>query len=97
MSFIDWSDPEGMFGLLVEYGAGELGEAASPSRRSFLSGLKRELDGLEDRFGDLPLVEGIAALRAIHESIDSSFANDPVVQHVVDCIAELERVHRTAP
>jgi hypothetical protein len=92
MSFIDWSDPDDMFGLLLDFVTDELSEADDPDRREFLSGLLHALSQLQERFSALTAPEQIEALRAIPFSIDAEFASDPVVQHLEDCATELERV-----
>ena len=44
MTFIDWSDPEGMFGLLIEYVADERNESVGDSvRQKFLTQLLIDL------------------------------------------------------
>lgn len=96
VSFIDWSDPEEMFGLLVEYVTDEESEAEDSKRRRFLASLKRQLEDLQQCFGGLPLVECINALRAIHRGVEEDFENDPVVEHLDACVNELERVHESA-
>jgi hypothetical protein len=96
MSFIDWSDPEAMFGLLVEYVADETCRAKEPMRRALLLRLREELEELLEHFQALPLVEAIDALRAIRRSIGDEFENDPVLEHLSACIEELERVHESA-
>ena len=50
VAFIDWSDPEEMFGLLVEYVTDEGAEAEDSRRRNFLSKLRRKLEELQERF-----------------------------------------------
>jgi hypothetical protein len=95
MSFIDWSDPGAMFGLLVEYVADELSEAEESTRRVFLSRLRRQLDELQVVFEALPPVEAIDALRAIRRSIDDEFEMDAVVEHLSACVEELERIHES--
>ena len=97
MSLIDWSDPEEMFGLLVEYIGDEQTQAAEPGRREFLARLRKQLEALQEPFEALPLAQVINALRAIHHSIASEFENDSVVEHLSACIEELERVHTQKP
>ena len=93
MSLIDWSDPEEMFGLLVEYVADEQNVAQDAKRRRFLSGLQRQLEHLQASFGELSPLEAINKLRAIHRGVEEEFENDPVVEHVDACVTELERIH----
>ena len=92
MSFIDWSDSEAMFGLLLEYVADEHGEAGEPARRVFLSRLKEQLQALQETFDVSPLDVLIGSLRAIHRSIPNEFQSDPVVEHLGACVEELERI-----
>lgn len=84
MTFIDWSDSEGMIGLLLEYVADEKnGSPGDPKRQKFLS----------DLFVNLTKQQiNIERLQAIYESIDPEFKNDEVVIHVQDCIEELKRL-----
>jgi hypothetical protein len=93
LSFIDWSDPEDMFGLLVEYVMDEQNEAEDSKRRRFLSGLKRQLEEMQELFVNLPPAEAVNALRAIHRSVAKEFENDPVAQHLEACASELQRIH----
>ena len=95
MSFVDWSDPEELFGLLVEYVADERSEADDADRRAFLSRLRKQLQDLQPVFETGPLVEATNALRAIHGSIGVEFEADPVVEHLSACVEELERVRQT--
>lgn len=91
MSFIDWSDPEVLFGLLIEYVADEWSAAREPGRRDFLAGLRESLEGAQAR----PPGETLEALCAIRDSIDREFEADAVVAHLGDCIEELERIRRS--
>ena len=92
MTFVDFSDPEDMFGLLIDYVTDELSDADDPARQEFLSGLLHSLSELHQRFPGLKAAEQIEALRALPFSIDAEFASDPVVQHLEDCATELERL-----
>ena len=92
MSFIDWSDPEEMLGLLVDYVADEHGNAEESTRRAFLSRLREQLEELQESFEALPLAEVITALRTIRGSVSDEFETDLVVEHVSACVEELERV-----
>jgi hypothetical protein len=96
MSFIDWSDPAEMFGLLVEYVTDEQIEAEESTRRAFLSRLREQLAELQESFETLSLVEAMNALRAIRRSIGDEFATDCVVEHLSACVEELERIHEGA-
>lgn len=95
MTFIDWSDPEEMFGLLCEYVADERGDAGSdPARGRFLTELGEELEDLSEQFGELTHDEVIDRLRTIHRSQPAEFTDDSVLSHVRDCIEELERIRK---
>ena len=91
MSFLDWSNPEEMLGLLIEYVADERRDAREPARRVFLGELHGKLSDLGDRFDAMPAQERIVRMRALHaERLDH--AGDPVLAHLADCIEELERL-----
>ena len=92
MAFVDFSDPEDMFGLLIDYVTDELSDADDSKRRTFLSGLLESLAELQDEFSALPAARQIESLRALHRAVDPEFEADPVVQHLEDCAAELERL-----
>ena len=96
MSFIDWSDPEEMFGLLVEYVADEQSEAEESTRRAFLSRLREQLEELQESFEALAQVEAINSLRTIRRSISEEFETDVVVEHLTACVEELERIRNSA-
>ena len=98
MSYINWSDPEEMFGLLMEFVADERGGVRGDSeRRRFLSRLLVDLTELEDRFPGLTGSEQVEALRSIHTSTDDEFVDDPVVEHLQACVEELERINSVIP
>jgi len=90
MAFVDFSDPEDMLDLLLDYVTDELSEAEDPARRRFLSALLQSLGELQD--DSLLPPQRIAALRALHRSVDAEFEDDPVVRHLEDCATELERL-----
>ena len=93
MSFIDWSDPEEMFGLLVEFVSDERNqETQDLARRAFLSQLLVNLSAHLEQFGSLPHVERMRLLRDVQQSIDVEFTGDPVVEHLIACGSELERI-----
>lgn len=93
MNFIDWSDAEGVFGLLVDFVADERMECQEDSdRQRFLSDLLAQLRKLEHELPQLPASDAVQRLRDMHDSADSGFAGDPVLMHLGDCIEELERV-----
>lgn len=94
MTFIDWSDSEGMFGLLVEFVADETKEcAADDERKQFLANLLRDLTSLEQQMAAMEATQVIDALKGVRDEIAGEFASDPVVDHIEACIEELERVH----
>lgn len=96
MSFIDWSDPEEMFGLLVEYVVDEAAAShGDPDRARFLSQLSRELGSLAgDDLGNADRIE--LPLREIIDSQPREFASDPVMAHLEACLEELHRIaHRS--
>lgn len=93
MSFIDWSDPEEMLGLLAEYIVDEqLAEREDRQRASFLKELSTALTDLASRASELSTRSTIDRLRGIFESQPSEFGTDPALVHVDDCIQELERI-----
>ena len=92
MSIIDWSDPEEMLGLLVEYIRDELtGEQADRERARFLRSLSSALEALTSH-GPLPPQTILGRLRTVAESQPAAFLNDPAFVHVQDCIQELQRI-----
>ena len=93
MSLIDWSDPEEMLGLLLEYVADEaLMSHKDPERARFLDDLSRDLATVAEQ--DFDSVELIAhALREVCDSQPKEMAEDPVMTHVEACIEELERIN----
>lgn len=92
MSLIDWSDPDEMLGLLVEYVADETGASHDDADRAhFLNQLSRELGAMTEQ--DFESVDRIElTLREIHDSQPREFASDPVMAHVEACIEELHRI-----
>jgi hypothetical protein len=93
MTFIDWSDFEEMLGLLVEYVADERNDAQEDRERMrFLADLSRDLGHIARRAPELSADDAIAGLRNVLASQPGSFAGDPVLTHVEDCIQELERI-----
>ncbi len=92
MSLIDWSDPDEMLGLLVEYVADEtLASHDDADRVQFLNQLSRELDAMTDQ--DFESVDRIElTLREVCDSQPREFASDPVMAHVKACIEELQRI-----
>ena len=93
MTFIDWTDPEEMLGLLIEYVADERTETRqAPDRASFLDEVHSELTDLSDNVRGMAPDEVIDRLRAVHASQKVAFPGDPVLVHVEHCIEELERI-----
>jgi hypothetical protein len=93
MTFIDWSDPEDMLGLLSEYVADARNDSqADPARVVFLTALLNDLIQLTRLSDGVSLEEAIDRLRQLHESHTDVFAGDPVLLHVEACIDELERI-----
>lgn len=93
MTFIDWSDPDEMLGLLSEYVADERSDAwGDPARESFLADLSAGLTELIDRLDEMSPDELIEGLRALHRSQPEQFRDDHVLAHVEACIEELERI-----
>jgi hypothetical protein len=92
MSLIDWSDPEEMLGLLVEYVADEaVASHHDAERAQFLSQLSRELGDVAD--SDSKSVDQTELrLRQIYASQPREFASDPVMAHVDAFIEELHRI-----
>ena len=94
MRFIDWSDPETMLGLLVEYVADEaMATQDDRGRADFLDQLSKDLLDVADQELDSS-VEIAKALREILDSQLRDFVNDPVMIHIAHCIEELARISR---
>lgn len=92
MSLIDWSDPEEMLGLLLEYVSDEaMTSRGDPARFEFLQTLSDEIEDLAGM--ELATVEPIAgALDDLRRSQPAEFATDPVLKHLDGCIEELRRI-----
>ena len=95
MSLIDWSDPEEMLGLLVEYVDDEASAAGGDADRAgFLRRLGTDLARVAG--GDCDDAAAIAAeLREIRDAQPSEFLGDHVIVHVDACIGELQRILST--
>jgi hypothetical protein len=95
MSLIDWSDPDEMLGLLVEYIADEtVASHDDADRAHFLNQLSRELGDIARH---VESVDRIAlTLREIHDAQPREFASDPVMAHMEACIEELRRIETEA-
>lgn len=97
MTFIDWSDSEGMFGLLLDFVVDERAECEEdPERQRFLSELLAQLSTLEARLAEVSASVVVQGLKDAYESVGPEFAGDPVMAHLEDCIEELERVENGA-
>lgn len=93
MPILDWSDPEEMLGLLADWVADELHEeTADRDRARFLRNLASPLAQLAARCSHLSVRAADEQLRCILGSQPSEFSSDPALQHVRDCIQELERI-----
>ena len=97
MTFIDWSDSEGMFGLLLDFVADERAECEEdPERQRFLSDVLAQLRTLEPRLAEISASVVVQGLKDTYESVGPEFAGDPIMVHLQDCIEELERVENEA-
>ncbi|MGH7587586.1 MAG: hypothetical protein ACRELU_03230 [Gemmatimonadota bacterium] len=97
MTFIDLSDSEGMFGLLLDFVADEKAECEEdPERQRFLSDLLVQLRTLEARLAEVSACVIVQGLKDAYDSVGPEFAGDPVMAHLRDCIEELERVENGA-
>jgi hypothetical protein len=93
MSFINWSDPEEMLGLLAEYVSDErLAERKDQLRAKFLKELLSALTALASHAEELSTRATIDRLRNIHASQPPEFGTDNALVHLHDCIQELERI-----
>jgi hypothetical protein len=93
MTFIDWSDPEEMLGLLTEYVADAWNDSRSdPGRSAALGALLEELTRLIGPSDEVPLDEVIDRLQRIKGRHSDDLGDDPVFRHVEDCIGELVRI-----
>lgn len=94
MSLIDWSDPDEMLGLLLEYVNNEARTSrGDPARAAFLRTLLDELEDLART--DWEAVEPIAeALNGIRRSQPVEFVADPVLEHLDGCVEEIWRIAR---
>jgi hypothetical protein len=95
MSMIDWSDPQEMLGLLVEYVADErFASHDDTDRTQFLNGLWEELAGIAEQKRE-SLQQITLRLQDVFESQPREFAGDPVMGHVEACIEELHRIGKS--
>lgn len=92
MSLIDWSDPDEMLGLLVDYVTDEANRAyPDQERATFLGALVEELGDLADRSSG-SVRQLTQALQQIRNSQPEEFVSDPVIAHLEACIEELHRI-----
>jgi hypothetical protein len=93
MTFVDWSDPAEMLGLLAEYVAdARLEAAAEPSRARRLEALLDDLTRVSRLSEEGRPDEALEGLRRVHASHADDLAGDPVLRHLEDCLEELERI-----
>ena len=91
MSLIDWSDPDEMLGLLIDYVDDEAIASHDSARSNFLHELSRELAVVADRrFTSAARIE--QTLREVHDAQPPEFASDEVMAHMEACIEELHRI-----
>lgn len=91
MSLIDWSDPDEMLGLLIEYVTDEATASRDPVRADLLRSIAADLDELSAReFASVDEIAG--AIGEIRESQPREILDDPVMAHVDACIEELLRI-----
>ena len=87
MTFIDWSDAEGMVDLFQEFLRDELnGCSADTERQRFLNQLLEDVTSVREA----KLMDAIQGLRALQESISGEFSADQASMHLGDLIQELE-------
>ena len=88
MTFIDWSDSEGMFDLFEEFIRDEINQSIEdPERQQFLRHFLREVSSMNE----VTIANAILKLREIQDSIPDEFQTDTAVLHLADLIHELER------
>ena len=87
MTFIDWSDAEGMVDLFQEFVRDEVNDSlADTERQRFLNQLLEDVGSMREAKS----ADAIRRLRAIQESIPGEFSADPASFHLADLIQELE-------
>jgi hypothetical protein len=93
MTFINWSSSEEMLGLLSVYIADEQSESFDDSpRRRLLDQLLSDVSELAETEHRLTSNDVVTRLREIERSQDE-LIGDPVHDHLVACIEELERIN----
>ena len=88
MTFIDWSDSEGMFDLFIEFIRDEMNDG-DEQRQKFLRHVLKSVRSVNE----LTVGDAIKKLIEIQDSIDEEFKTDPVFLHLTDFINELKRIH----
>ena len=89
MTFIDWSDSEGMFDLLIEFIRDEINDSPGDAdRQQFLRQLLAKVSAADE----VTVADAIKKLTSIQDSIEEEFKSDPVFLHISDFIHELERI-----
>ncbi len=87
MTFIDWSDSEGMLDLFQEFLRDEMSAcSADTERHRFLNQLAADVGSVREA----GIEDAIPSLRTILESIQGEFRADPASLHLADLIGELE-------
>jgi hypothetical protein len=93
MTFIDWSDPEALFDMLIEYTADEKKAAHGDSRRvRWLDQMLAQLSAAQTLLAASDLPGVMTRLKHMIGSIPPEFREDPVVDHFTACLEELERI-----
>jgi hypothetical protein len=93
MSQIDWSDPEALFDMLVEYTEDEKNASyRDPARSAKLEHLVGQLRAAQSAFLSADASAVISGLQAIVADIPLNFRDDPVVDHFFACLEELQRI-----
>jgi hypothetical protein len=89
MTFIDWSDSEGMFDLLLEFIRDEINSCVGDNaRQKFLESLSVNVTAVRR----IAPGKAISRLRDIHDSVAEEFKDDPAILHISDFIQELYKV-----
>ena len=96
MGFIDWSDPDGLFDMLVEYVSDEKNDSHGDARRAgFLGRLLSKLQEAQSREGGPAAVK--SRLQDIMGTVEPEFREDAVMDHLTACLEELERIENEEP
>ena len=87
MTFIDWSDAEGMVELFEEFIRDEMNDSLEDTeRQQFLGHLLGDVEPIRE----VGMEDAIQRLRTIQESLREEFRADLVSLHLADLIDELE-------